>query len=365
MQTRFLLATVSCLFLFSFELSAQEGGPPAMPSGGFAQIRQTPRMLEGMKTGMKTGIRSFWNGRGASFMVVPLLNEPEVREAWAVSDEQHQQIQDIQRTTMFGMQNHPEFQDLTAEMRAIQTPGDPFLQNADAETRKKFQDIQERMGTLAINLTADAVEGLLTPEQQRKMKELQLSNMSEMPVISPNMFEALDLTDAQKQQMEGIKKELEPEFERNLEEFANGQVIIMSKMLGELEKQGGDFTNVRGMQEKMQAIAKKLTAEDPEFKRIQEDLLTKGKLFVTQFKTKMFDVLTDEQWARLQELTDNPPEYVLSLRKKMRERMGIGGEQAGAWQPGTDSWKPGEAIPEEYRQNRPARGFPRSDNTEP
>jgi Spy/CpxP family protein refolding chaperone len=209
-----------------------------------------------------------------------------------------------------------------------------------------------------MNTMTDSIDNILTAEQKRRVKELQLASISEMPIIAPDMFDALDLTDAQKQQMEGIKKELKPEFERNLENSANGMITMMNKTWDEFEKQGGDMSDRKAMQEKMAVIGKKLAAEDPEFKRISEEMSTQGKLFSTQFKMKMFDVLTDEQWARLQELTDNPPEYIKAFREKMKALQGAG-DTAGAWQPNADSWKPGEAIPEEYRQKRKLKAFPK------
>jgi hypothetical protein len=187
--------------------------------------------------------------------------------------------------------------------------------------------------------------------------------MAEMPIVSPGMYEALHLTDAQKQQMETIKKGLEPEFEKNLDRVADGSVTLMSKAFAELEKQGIDNLGkmmegqegtqqekMRAMQEKMQAIQKKLM-EDPEYKKIADELQSQGQAFTMQFNTKMFDVLTDEQWKRLQNLIDNPPEYAKAFGKKLKEQRAAN-EKAGAWQPGPNSWKPGDAIPEQYRQER-------------
>jgi Ni/Co efflux regulator RcnB len=84
--------------------------------------------------------------------------------------------------------------------------------------------------------------------------------------------------------------------------------------------------------------------------------------------TKMFDVLTDEQWARLQKLIDNPPEHAKAYAKKLKEQMGESEKTGGAWQPGPNSWRPGDPIPEQYRQQREEQrtrqrpGFPRSES---
>jgi Ni/Co efflux regulator RcnB len=77
---------------------------------------------------------------------------------------------------------------------------------------------------------------------------------------------------------------------------------------------------------------------------------------------KMFDVLTDAQWTRLQNLIDNPPHYIkeyLKQQKKYRDEA----EKQEVLVPGPDSWQPGDPIPEEYRQERNTRrNFPRPAN---
>jgi len=81
-----------------------------------------------------------------------------------------------------------------------------------------------------------------------------------------------------------------------------------------------------------------------------------------QFRIKMFDVLTDEQWLRIQDLVDHPPEYIKVFLKKVKANIEKNARDTG-WQPGPGSWQPGDAIPEAYRQERNTRGnFPRPAN---
>ena len=364
MKAKLLPVALSCLLLFSLSGYAQQLPP------NFAELRQAPLTQQSMKIGMKTALRSFWDGNGRGLMTVGFLALPEFRQALNVSDEQYQEIQNAQMGLGAGLQDEPEFQEIMAEMQAIATPDDPLMYNADEETLNKFIGIQERMVSMVINHQADAIDSLLTPEQKDKTATALLANMGEMPIVSPDLFEILDLTDEQREQMEAIKKELEPEFEQYLEEFVNASVIIANKMFDEFEKQGmlDDLSHLSGgqqkiaeFQEKAQALGKKMAAENPEFKRLQDEMNTKGKTFATQFQTKMFDVLNDEQWARLQELTDNPPEFAKVLREKLKEQRDAA-ETMGGWQPGPNSWKPGDPIPEQYRQERKTRrGFPREE----
>jgi len=69
---------------------------------------------------------------------------------------------------------------------------------------------------------------------------------------------------------------------------------------------------------------------------------------------ELYDVLTDEQWDKLQNLVDNPPEYIKAWLKVYSSR----NQKQEEWQPGPDSWKPGDGIPESYRQERNERRFP-------
>lgn len=359
-------AALLCLVLFSFTALAQIGdGQPV-----FAQMRNNPMIQQAMKTGTKTAIRSFWDGNGSNLMFFGVLQDTEVRSALGVTDQQFQEIQNTQRTIGVQMMNSPEYQKHMQEMQAM-SPG--MLQDPDEETMKKFLDLQGKVTTMMMNSMSEAVDNALSAETKQKFKESQLAIMGEMPIVAPNMFEALNLSDDQKQQMEKIKKELEPDFEKNLESFASGTVVIANKMFDVIEKEGG-FGNIVGdpataqdrqgeiqeqIREKMQGIQKKLM-EDPEVKKLSDEMQAAGKVFATQFKTKMFDVLTDEQWKRLQELTDNPPVFAQIFLKKMKEQRGEREKGASGWQPSADSWKPGDAIPEEYRQQRNTPGrFPR------
>jgi len=85
---------------------------------------------------------------------------------------------------------------------------------------------------------------------------------------------------------------------------------------------------------------------------------------------RMFDVLTDEQYARVIDLIDNPPDYVVALLKRWREQSGESeeskeveeGEKSGVWIPGPNSWRPGDPIPGAYRIERETRSrFPRAE----
>ena len=362
MKTKLLLlAAVACLLLFAAVDLAQQ--PQAV-----SQIFQTPMGQERAKNAVKAGIRVAWDGRGNFLDVLGMMQDTEFRSAFGVSGEQYQQFQNLPRN-MIAREN-PELKKLQDEIQAI-----PNLRNLmsgqdeDEVAQRKLLDLQSRMILLSMADMAGAIDSHLTPEQKQKLNEAHLAAMSAIPIISPRAFEALHLTETQKQQMEAIKKELEPEFEKHLNQFADRQVILGGKLAAEIEKQGGlgNFTEnitpenirerVQAAREREQAVTKKLMAEDPEFKKIQDEVLSQSRAFSEKFRIKMFDALTDEQWTRLLALIDNPPDYAALMLKKMKEQRGES-EQSGIWRPGPDAWQPGDPIPEQYRQERKRR-FPR------
>jgi len=371
MKTKRLLLAVVCLVLFSVFDRAQAADLPP----GFAEMRQYPVFQRSVEIGLQAAIRSFWDGSGTNLMALELLQVRDIRAALDISDEQFQQIQSVPMNLDSFLLERPEIQEWVVQMQELHAQGriqgNPFTSDLDAETMDIFLNNRKMVAALSIEIISDAIDNTLTPEQQQKMQEAQLVAMGEMPIISPYIFEVLGLTDTQRQQMEEIKRELEPEFERHIEEFARGQMIVLNKLFDEFEKQGS-FNNtgnlgqeiIRTMQENTVAATRKLMAEDPEFRRITEELQSKGTAFSTQFQVKMFDVLTDEQWRRLQELIDNPPPHAQIFMERLRQQRGEAAESEGdVWQPGPGSWRPGMPIPEEYRQQRNLdRRFPRPQN---
>ena len=321
-------------------------------SAGIAQAQQTNvgASQRDIKNLTKSVIRASWHG-GSNLSVEASLQDPDIRSAWDVSEEQHQQ--------MLGMLSRPldedpEYQKLMEELQAIGIQNQNDLQNADEATRRKAEDLANKLLALTMKLRSDAINNALTPEQKQKISESLLANMGET-LVSPQMFEILNLTDAQKQQMKTIQNELDPEFEKFLEKIAEGSAIFTAKMFDEMARQKGpDIRDRAAYREWQQAIQRKLM-EDLANKRMMDEIMSQNREFSTSFKMKMFDVLTDEQWARLQNLIDNPPAHAKVHLRKLKEQQGES-EQSGGWIPGPGAWRPGtSAIPEQYRQERNGR----------
>jgi Ni/Co efflux regulator RcnB len=333
---------------------------------GFAEPLDQDYFKEQLqKNGDRALNRANWNGSLGS--TLGAADQPEFREAWNISDEQYRQIRQIRYSDGGPMKEiieyhqSPEYLKLLEEERTLAR--EPRYRNADGKTKADISlGFEEKNFAIIRDIRENALNNLLTAEQKQKIREFELVNMSEWRFISFHSFETFDLTDAQKQELEVLKKEFEPEFERQLEDFVNRQDLDnqMYRMMKAVhEKQGGGLFNVQ----KQNEIRAKMLVENPEFKRMHEKMVAERELFATQFKKVMFDVLTDEQWDRYVKLLDNPPDYIKAWRKKIEDAKEAAKKES-EWQPGPNSWRPGDPIPEQYRQQRNERQgrFPRTES---
>ena len=303
-------------------------------------------------------------------MADELLRDPEIRSAWGVSPDQYLQLREAWVNVHDARMQDPEFRKIQELMNDVDVPG-MRIRGFDEVTLGIAYAQSRRSNELMTIRISNAFDNTLTPEQRQTMNEAFLASMSELPIILPDMFEALDLTDDQKQQMNEIKNNLEAEFEKMLDEFVTHQMMLRDMLIVELggqeiETVGTDFTRDETLiafsrfREKTQTATKRM-ADAPEYRRILDEMQSSGMAFSTQFRTQMFDVLTDEQWQRLQNLIDNPPPHARVLIAKLREQRGeTEKNESGVWVPGPGSWRPGDPIPEAYRQERNTeRRFPR------
>jgi len=296
------------------------------------------------------------NGHNASLGVLQLLSHDYVREGIGLSEEQAQKIHgEVMGTSILvHMQNDPEYLPLKEEIEK----NNPWLPDATEETLTKYADLQGRMDEIVPRQHLRLIDENLTPEQKKKFYEFHISYMSETEYIFPGMFEALDLSDEQRKQFGDVQKNMEPELEKHIDLITER----WSKWEEKLDEKVKALTNPEE-REKLRMdiiggkndIAKQIWAElQPETDKIMES----SKKLADELKVEMFDVLTDEQWERLLELIDNPPDYVkrvIAQRRAEREQQKKANASSSGWQPGPNSWKPGDPVPEGYRQERQER----------
>ena len=378
MRTKQIILTLLCLSLFATAgqldiTRAQE--PPQMQQ----DRERHERLLRFYWDGGRGG---YWDGGGkgpgANARTQVLFRDPEFRAALGVSDKYYQEMLASGRNDSGHISELPGFKEAEQEygdaLEAMTGNRHPIglsaLPGTDEATIKRFQDAADRVtsmhrewGARAQEREDAAFENAITPELRQKIQEAHLAALGEMPMISPNAFEVLNLTDAQRQQMNRIKKELEPEFEKHLEIYANNTSMLLARIEAGISQMDP--------QEDLATFMRNLKAE-PEYKRLLIESYTSGKSLAALFRTRMLDILDDGQRKRLQELIDNPPPHARYLIQRLRKEHWAKHEEDNkgkradsekdVWTPGPDSWKPGDPLPDWFRQEEnTGRGFPRKE----
>ncbi|GHT21963.1 hypothetical protein FACS189419_03760 [Planctomycetales bacterium] len=326
------------------------------------KMMRSDAMRSTMKQQMKTFMRSNWDGNADEIILQRLLRQPDTRRGLGISEEQFAEIEKARSQVDSTMVKNPEFISLQAELQKLAKPNDPMMQNADEATRQKATEIHTKMMQFITSMREQGVKKLLTAEQKQKLQEFQLATMSEAPVVSSKMFEALGLSDEQKKKMAAIKKELDPQFEQRTDEFVNSVLAMQDKLYEKIERNSPVITDSKEFQEKMQAATKEFE-ESGDLQKFLREAVEQGKRFTVQVKFRMFDVLTDEQMAKLQDIVDNPPDYVKKHLADIKKQ--LGSESSSSVTPSfMNAWKPGDPIPEEYLEKRninSKRRFPKTE----
>jgi len=375
MRLHFYSLFLVLLFGLAVIASAQMSDPPEFSTEQQEAIRKqqavqrttirSPAMQQMQKNAMKRMMNSLWNGEGMDLMAIGLLlQDNDFQGGIGASQEQHQKIQEAMRSGTMEMMNDPGIKSIQWEIQklAMGIPDDGlFGENVSEETRQKFFELQVNLQVktqeFMIERMTTTVNESLTRDQMKKVKEFQISMMEEMPIISPSMFDAFDLSDAQKQQLDEIKKELQPEFEKNIDKMIDVQMKFTEKMQDELER----LLEITDPEERQMLMERVTESVRKEFQQEMNNMTESGKGFANQLKFKMFDVLTDEQMERMADLIDNPPDYVKKAIIQIRKQMGNDDSSttaSGEWKPNANSWKPGDPIPAEYLEQRQERRFP-------
>ena len=327
---------------------------------------------------------AMWDGNGASRSMQPFVFNDEFRQGIGLTNEQHEQL-----TFMYsknGTLGHwyrsraltnPELAALLEESDRLHSSrrDDPYQERLTEETKRAIIANHEKTNAIYRTETQKDVENLLSPKQMQAVREYELAMMREMPILNPSMFECLDLTDDQREQMAVIKKGLEPVFSQIVEEFVKAEDELqmlkfdLFEVVGIKFDENGRIVDENGrsldddreaIKEKMELMEKKIS-ENVEMRTRMERLSERARGFMQDFKFNMFDVLTDAQLAKMQRIIDNPKEYVKKVRDRMQKERAEREKQNNQWQPGPGAWKPGDSIVPEYIEQRQQRSrFPRT-----
>ena len=365
MKTKLVLIAVACLLLgLTTSVSAQNNIVTAEHANIINSMNQ--QMQKDFQVRSTTYFLLSGNEMGN--VVSGLLRRNDFREGIGISQEQNQIIQErlrsIDYATSPDRSNDPDFTPLLEEERELRRSfSEAVRSNAPFDVLEEIQnnrlEIKMTMAEMQSERRANLFTENLTPEQMKRIQEFHISAMSEANFVFPQMFEALGLSDEQKKQLDEIKKRVVPEFEKHVNRQVEYEGKFREKLNEVLVEKLNAVPDQKERQRLLDDTQRRLRAEmQPEWSEIMES----GKGLADTLKIRMFDVLTDEQWARMIDLIDNPPDYVRKVVEEMREQHRIANvnSSSGGWQPGPNSWKPGDPVPEQYRIERNVRSrFPR------
>lgn len=357
MSTRLLLITATILFLLAnFALAA---GPKSLDD----VVTDYPRASKkptAFKNIAKQEQRNYWSGRNTKFVDAALYDE-KISNGLGISEEQRKTMQEARRHFEYNSENDPDIKPIWEQVQNVMSEMDnlPPGSSKAGETQTKYDELQGKLRLAYYKKQDDIILDMMTEKQKMKLKEFQISTMSVTPaVVEPKMFEALNLSDKQKEQLSGIQKNLEPEFEKFLDLMANREQSYYAKMdrelSGKLDGRPDMDTRVRIIED----ARKRVIAANPEIPALEKESREQWKGFTNKLKFQMYDVLTDEQMERLAQLIDNPPDYVKEFLELMRKEYESESSDPDEWVPGPNSWKPGDPIPEEYLKERRKPRFP-------
>ena len=90
------------------------------------------------------------------------------------------------------------------------------------------------------------------------------------------------------------------------------------------------------------------------------DLRDRGTKFATLLQNRLMNVLTDEQLVKMQDILDATPEFAKKLLAEHRAQREAA-QQSPTYIPGPDSWRPGDPMPMQIREERQRSRFPRGE----
>ena len=163
------------------------------------------------------------------------------------------------------------------------------------------------------------VRETLTPLQLQLLRECELANSLEEELfgaINFDAYEALDLSEEQREELKKIREEETAQSKEDLEAFFSDAVMTM-------------------------------------------EMMEKSETRLTKVRERIREILTPEQRKRLEQLEEEIPKKLEALKaKRQNELQGEAPKAEEPWKPGPDSWKPGEPIPEHLQAPEQNRRFP-------
>ena len=250
----------------------------------------------------------------------------------------------------------PEFTQAMEKLQAAELPDDPLLERATEQQKNAWLEAQTDMiGILAGTMQKD-MEETLTQGQMLQVRKLEMQLMPEIGIPFPSMFDPLDLTDDQKKEMNKITDEMKAEYDRLTQEAATLKAERLAATYQSL--QGKVFTSQADFDKALQDVHRQYVPSEEILKKYK-DLRERGTKFTTLLQTRLMDVLTDEQLDKMAQILAETPKFIKKVRAEFQANQKAQ-QKLPTYVPGPDSWRPGDPVPEKFKEERKAGRFPRS-----
>ena len=368
MPTKLPFATLLCLLLFTFATYAQQqqSTPEQLQQAIENQLRrmQNPRQQLRWEADHLT-YRSTWKGHG-SWMALNTFLRMGGEAELGLTEGQKQRLSYLYKDSgvsgdwLRSMEANPtlEYTQAMEARRTAELPDDPLFEHATEEQKSVYREAHLMLLMLFTQAAQADIQETLTAEQMLQVRKLEMQMMSEFGIPFPAMFDPLDLTDEQREEMNRITDEMEAEFNRLTMEQARLKSERLVAMYESLK--GKFFTSAEEFNQSLQNLHHQFVPSEI-LRKKGIDLHERGTKFMTLLQNRLMDVLTDEQLGRMQDILDETPDAVkkfLVSRRTTRETQ----EKASGYLPGADSWRPGDPVPMEFKEKRrTGRGFPREE----
>jgi len=362
---RVLLAvSFLCFSLLFTAASAQEPSAEQVQQQIENQLRHmlSPKGRLGLEADQLGSFRSIWNGQG-TWMPLSIMLRAGGDVQLGLTEEQKKRLAPFYRGQDMGGEAGqrlranptPEYIQAIQAVQAAELPDDPFFERATEEQKNAWRSAQADAIGLLVSVMQTEVMETLTPEQMLQVRKLEMQLMPALGIPFPSMFDPLDLTDDQKEEMNSIADEMKAEFDRLVMEEAllKGERVSATVEL----LKGKSFASFEELQKSRQEAFRQFVPGDA-IRKKAVDLQERGIKFVTLLQNRLMDVLTDEQLDRMQQIMDESPEFVkqvLAEFKATQERQ----KQTPTYVPGPDSWRPGMPLPVQVKEQRKSGNFPR------
>jgi hypothetical protein len=325
---------------------------------------QSPKSQLGWEADQLASTRSAWNGQG-TWMPLSIMLRAGGDAELGLTEEQKMRLAPLYRGEEMGAEAGqrlrtnptPEWIQAMEMLQAAELPDDPLFERATEEQQNAWREAQTDMISILVGVMQKDVEETLTPEQMLHVRKLEMQLMSEMGIPFPSMFDPLNLTDEQKQEMNLIADEMKAEFDRLTLEEALLKGERLAATYGLL--QGKSFASRDEFQKSRRDVLRQYVPSEAMRKK-SKDLQEQGTKMTTLLKNRLMNVLTDEQLDKMQKIMDESPEYVKKILAEFKARREAQ-QKSPDYIPGPDSWHPGDPLPVQFKEQRRVRGFPRSE----